>query len=157
MLNLTKYRTNLLESPAKISLSQKGFTLIELLIVVGIIGILASIALPNYTKYVKRGKAAEATGQLAQLSAKLERYYSDQTPPSYSNGGACGITLTSPDAKYFTYSCVTAGQTYTLTATGVSTENMGGYTYTINNKGVKSSTVPGGSGACWIMSENGSC
>ncbi len=140
-------------------LAQLGFTLVELMVVVAIIGILASIALPSYTEYVKRGKAAEAASLLSQLSTKLERYYSDQTPPSYESGaGVCGVALPPAGAKYFTYTCETNGQTYTLTATGVAAEGMDGYLYTINQRGEKSSDLPdGSSAACWLIGKGSSC
>ena len=55
--------------------NQKGFTLLELLIVVIIIGILASIAMPQYMKTIERAKTAEALTNLATLRGAMERYW----------------------------------------------------------------------------------
>ncbi len=138
-----------------------GFTLIEVMIVVAIIGILASIALPAYQKYVLRGKAAEATATLSDLRVKMERYYGDQTPPTYANGADCGVTMpVSPTVKYFAYACVVAnaGQTFTITATGAAAQGMTGYSYTVDQSNAKTSTLPNGAtGACWLTKEGDSC
>ena len=55
-------------------MSKKGFTLIELLVVVIIIGVLTSIALPQYRKAMDRSKAAEAMQVLPSLFEARERW-----------------------------------------------------------------------------------
>ncbi|MCL7929059.1 pilin [Halomonas llamarensis] len=57
---------------------QRGFTLIELMIVVAIIGVLASIAVPQYQNYTARAQVAEALNVLSGVKVQLaERYAFD--------------------------------------------------------------------------------
>ncbi|RKZ76306.1 MAG: prepilin-type cleavage/methylation domain-containing protein, partial [Candidatus Parabeggiatoa sp. nov. 1] len=66
----------------------RGFTIIELMIVVGIIGVIASIAIPIYRDYMTRAKVAEAVNLLGGLkSPMLEYYHNIGTWPSIANVG----------------------------------------------------------------------
>lgn len=56
-------------------MNTKGFTLIELLVVVLIIGILSSVALPQYTKAVEKSRAVEAKTVLGNLMAAETVYH----------------------------------------------------------------------------------
>jgi type II secretion system protein G len=58
-------------------MNRRAFTLIELLIVVGIIGILAGIALPNFLEAQTRAKVARAKNDLRAIVTGLETYHVD--------------------------------------------------------------------------------
>ena len=132
----------------------RGFTLIEIMVVVAIIGILASIAVPSYTNYVKQGKAAEATANLASLRIQLEQYYQDNR--TYV-GGLCAPAN---GAKYFDYDCSVAPSAvaYTLRARGKAAEKMGNFTFTVDQSNAKTSSFDGSATAnCWLNSKGGTC
>lgn len=54
---------------------QAGFTLIELMIVVGIVGILASVAIPSYGRVLLRTKTAERTILMVRIKQQVEDFY----------------------------------------------------------------------------------
>ena len=135
---------------------KNGFTLIELMIVVTIVAILASVALPSYTDYVTRGKLTEAMTELSNMRVRLEQFYQDTQ--SYV-GFNC---VTVPNAKYFTYACPTqTANTFTVTATGIATQGTGSFVFTIDQSNAKATTsVPSGwttSTTCWVTKKGGEC
>ena len=71
------------------TLDNKGFTLVEMLVVITIIGILASIAVPNYMKAKNKAKEAECKSNMHVIQAALERYATDHDGnyPPYLIGG----------------------------------------------------------------------
>jgi type IV pilus assembly protein PilE len=59
-------------------MNNRGFTLIELMVVVVIIGVLASFALPSYYKYSMRSIRSEGQSFILQILAEQERYYNER-------------------------------------------------------------------------------
>ena len=55
--------------------TNKGFTLIELMVTMAILGIIASIALPAYTGYIKAAKLQEGKRNLASLRLAQEEFF----------------------------------------------------------------------------------
>lgn len=131
-----------------------GFTLIELMIAVAIVGILAAIAVPNYTQYVARSKLSEAPSNLMQMAALQEQFYRDfrRYAVGYSDAGAAATETSgtsnqdgkiawaaTASNKYFAYTFNTAtdGQSFYISAVGNSADKIDKYKYFINGNNVR--------------------
>lgn len=155
-----------------------GFTLIEIMVVVVIIGILAAIAVPQYTQYVQRSRLVEASSLLSGLRVQLEQFYQDNRtydnalaglpvaaalPTGPTGAGTCGVSPPAANTtRFFVYSCSpnNAGQGYTLFAVGVATQPTTGFRFELNqlNQRVTRTTASGWTSAvlpanCWLMSK----
>lgn len=152
--------------PSSRRLRSRGFTLIEVMITVAIIAILATVALPAYSDYLRRGQTPEAFTYLADYRIKLEQYYQDNRSYGNAGGTTCANGTGAPswntfapaEAKYFTFTCAlgsgTDNQTYTLTATGKTGTRVNGYTYTLTSAGARATTQFKGATvtkACWAV------
>jgi type IV pilus assembly protein PilE len=126
------------------------------MIVVVVLGILAAIAIPNYSRYITRGALVEATNALAEYRVRMEQFFQDNR--TYANAGNCGAPVPA-NLDNFAITCVIAagGQAYTATATGAGV--AAGFGYTINQANVRATTafpahwgtLPADAGTRWVV------
>lgn len=133
-------------------MSHRGFTLIEVLVVIVLVAILASVAVPSYTAYVQRSRVAQATSTLAAFAARMENAYGNN-----GNYGAGACAVAAPQASdAFAFACTVSSDQQAFTATATGTGVMSGYAYAIDQRAARTTTAfPGRTdlpAACWLAS-----
>jgi type IV pilus assembly protein PilA len=115
------------------NLLEKGFTLVELMIVIVIVGILSSVALPNFLSQSNKAKGTEAKSQISAIMKIAGSLYADGgmnavdtggTPTCSRLGGPLNFVAAGTDPATdpqvggkFNYACTKAGEVLTVTAT----------------------------------------
>lgn len=158
---MNDYRTH---TPAR---HAAGFTLIELLITMVMLAILASIAIPSYQGYVRRGQLTDGFRVLSDMQVKMEQWYQDNK--FYGTTAASATCATLPGYAAFPvtlgnfrYDCAAGAapsQTFMLTAVGTG-GLIGGYEYTLNQQGTKGTqrfASAAATAACWATKSATAC
>jgi type IV pilus assembly protein PilA len=145
-----------------------GFTLVELMVVVAIIGLLSSVAIPNFKKYQARSKISEAKLQLSAAYTAEQSFFSDfnfyyncfpymgfDPGPEVSNRYyAIGIDQTAMIATNAYVSAVNSGLDSSFSACPVSNTSLKGSTSSGVRSSNKATWFPAGKGVGAVIADS---
>ncbi|TLZ44893.1 MAG: prepilin-type N-terminal cleavage/methylation domain-containing protein [Gammaproteobacteria bacterium] len=157
-----------LRSATRSSGPAMGFTLIELMVVVAIVTILFSIAIPSYMSYIRQSRRTEAKTAVLDLAGREERFLSTN-PTAYTdvpaNLGYTGFGAGNPVGSGYYYLTVCSPATvacapnppatpsYSIMATPVATQSQANdaqcTSFSVDSTGQQFATGTGGTAYCW--------
>ena len=87
-----------------------GFTLVELMIVIAVMAILVSLALPSYQQSIRKGRRADAQTDLIEFVGQAERVFTQ------TNSYATAVLPATTDFYTYTFSVAASASAYTIQA-----------------------------------------
>jgi len=126
----------------KLNIRAVGFTLVELMIVIAVMAILVSLALPNYQQSIRKGRRADAQTDLIEFVGQAERVFTQTN--SYENATLPANT----DFYTYTFSVAASATAYTIQAAPKTIQGEDGCgTMRLDQAGLRTKT--GTLAGCW--------
>lgn len=143
------------------TLRRRGFTLVELVVAVALLGVILSIAVPQFLEYVRAAKRADTTGVLTEAAQFMERNFSNTGRYDKDAAGndialPAGLTVAPRSASageaYYNISFVGTPTDSAFTLQAVPVNSMSGDacgTFTLTNTGLRKVDGSRPLGECW--------